>query len=81
MSIDPKGSQDIDDALSIHKLPDGTIRMGCHIADVAHFVKEGSLLDIEARSRGTSVYLSDRRIDMLPAVLSENILFERKEVY
>lgn len=44
-----------------------------HIADVSHFVKEGSVLDLEARARGTTVYLTDGRIDMLPAVLSENL--------
>ena len=44
-----------------------------HIADVSHFVEEGSVLDLEARARGTTVYLTDGRIDMLPAVLSENL--------
>ena len=74
MSIDPKGSQDIDDALSIIRLPNGDLRIGIHIADTDAFVKEGSLLDAEARSRATSVYLSDRRIDMLPAVLAERTI-------
>eukprot|EP01130_Rhizamoeba_saxonica_P015586 TRINITY_DN7040_c0_g1_i6.p1 TRINITY_DN7040_c0_g1~~TRINITY_DN7040_c0_g1_i6.p1 ORF type:complete len:657 (-),score=159.72 TRINITY_DN7040_c0_g1_i6:617-2587(-) len=72
-SIDPPGCQDIDDALSIQELPGNRYRVGVHIADVTHFVKENSLLDVEARSRGTSVYLVDRRIDMLPTVLSERI--------
>eukprot|EP01125_Pyxidicula_operculata_P009607 TRINITY_DN3156_c0_g3_i1.p1 TRINITY_DN3156_c0_g3~~TRINITY_DN3156_c0_g3_i1.p1 ORF type:complete len:1138 (-),score=238.79 TRINITY_DN3156_c0_g3_i1:21-3404(-) len=79
MSIDPIGSQDIDDALSVEKLPNGLYRIGCHIADVTHFVREGSLLDVEARSRGTSVYLSDRRIDMLPALLSEKLCSLREK--
>lgn len=70
-SIDPIGSQDIDDALSVTEAPNGNTLIGCHIADVAYFVKEDTLLDYEARSRSTSVYLADRRIDMLPAILSE----------
>ena len=72
-SIDPPGCQDIDDALSYRKLPDGTLQVGVHIADVAAFVEEGSKLDVEARARGTSVYLPDRRIDMLPTLLSERL--------
>lgn len=72
-SIDPPGCQDIDDALSCRKLPNGNLEVGVHIADVAAFVEEGSKLDIEARARGTSVYLPDRRIDMLPTLLSERL--------
>lgn len=72
MSVDPKGSQDVDDALSAEQLPSGHLRIGVHIADVSAFVREGSLLDAEAQARGTSVYLADRRIDMLPALLSES---------
>jgi DIS3-like exonuclease 1 len=72
MSIDPIGSQDIDDALNVNVLPNGNLQVGVHIADVNAFVKEDSLLDTEARARSTSVYLADRRIDMLPALLSES---------
>ena len=111
MSIDPPGSTDVDDAVSVRRvrlpLPGGGVNGGgvkrgsqtqtgeyeyaddspesnclddefgyevaVHIADVSHFVKEGSVLDLEARARGTTVYLTDSRIDMLPAVLSENL--------
>ncbi|KAL6071315.1 DIS3 mitotic control [Balamuthia mandrillaris] len=69
-SIDPLGCQDIDDALSVRFLNDGKIEIGVHIADVTHFVPHNSLLDIEARARGTSVYLADRRLDMLPSLCS-----------
>ncbi|XP_041372546.1 LOW QUALITY PROTEIN: DIS3-like exonuclease 1 [Gigantopelta aegis] len=72
-SIDPKGCEDVDDTLSVRKLPNGNYELGVHIADVTHFVKPGSLSDMEARSRATSVYLADRRYDMLPAVLSANL--------
>ena len=51
----------------------GMIELGVHIADVSHFVKPGSLTDIEARNRSTSVYLADRRYDMLPPVLSAHL--------
>lgn len=77
-SIDPPGCQDIDDALSYRTLTDPQtgrkiIELGVHIADVAAFVPEGSKLDLEAQARGTSVYLPDRRIDMLPTLLSERL--------
>ena len=51
----------------------GMIELGVHIADVSHFIKPGSLTDIEARNRSTSVYLADRRYDMLPPVLSAHL--------
>ncbi|KYR01012.1 putative mitotic control protein [Tieghemostelium lacteum] len=74
MSIDPLGSKDIDDAISVGYLDgDNLIEIGVHIADVSFFVKEGSALDIEAARRGTTIYLPDRRFDMLPAVLSEDV--------
>eukprot|EP01133_Synstelium_polycarpum_P012478 gene12478-14644_t len=73
MSIDPLGSKDIDDAISIGYPSPGITEIGVHIADVSHFVKAGSPLDAEARRRGTTVYLPDRRYDMLPAVLSEDV--------
>ncbi|GAB1611006.1 DIS3-like exonuclease 1 [Argonauta hians] len=72
-SIDPAGCEDVDDTLSVKRLPDGNIELGVHIADVTYFVKAGSLTDIEARSRSTTVYLADRRYDMLPSVLSSNL--------
>ncbi|KAI8147933.1 hypothetical protein BJV82DRAFT_311773 [Fennellomyces sp. T-0311] len=72
-SIDPPNCQDIDDALSIRDLDNGRIELGVHIADVSYYVKENSLTDLEARSRGTTVYLADRRFDMLPSVLSERV--------
>eukprot|EP01132_Coremiostelium_polycephalum_P001303 gene1303-1645_t len=74
MSIDPLGSKDIDDAISVGYLEGGRIvEIGVHIADVSFFVNEGSALDTEARRRGTTIYLPDRRYDMLPAVLSEDV--------
>ncbi|KAJ6662919.1 hypothetical protein lerEdw1_011123 [Lerista edwardsae] len=72
-SIDPKGCEDVDDALSIGTLPNGNLELGVHIADVTHFVAAGSYTDIEARARATTYYLADRRYDMLPAVLSANL--------
>ncbi|PRP88289.1 DIS3-like exonuclease 1-like [Planoprotostelium fungivorum] len=79
-SIDPKGSQDIDDALSIKRLSNGNLQVGVHIADVTYFVPKGSLLDVEASSRSTTVYLSDRKFDMLPTSLSEDIASLRGKV-
>lgn len=72
-SIDPVGAQDIDDALHAKKLPNGNYEVGVHIADVTHFVKPNSALDHEGASRGTSVYLVDKRIDMLPMLLGTNL--------
>lgn len=72
-SVDPPGCQDIDDAMSIHRLPNGNLELGVHIADVSHFVTHESPLDYEARSRATTVYLVGQRLDMLPAVLSADL--------
>ncbi|GMM54769.1 exosome catalytic subunit [Maudiozyma humilis] len=72
-SIDPPGCVDIDDALHAKKLPNGNYEVGVHIADVTHFVKTGTALDGEGASRGTSVYLVDKRIDMLPMLLGTDL--------
>ena len=91
MSIDPKGCEDVDDALSVRYyipyqiliyiiinnedryLDRDELELGVHIADVSHFVSTGSLADCEAKERSTTVYLADRRYDMLPPILSANL--------
>uniref|UniRef100_A0A182KC56 Protein DIS3 homolog n=1 Tax=Anopheles christyi TaxID=43041 RepID=A0A182KC56_9DIPT len=72
-SVDPPGCTDIDDALHARRLPNGNIEVGVHIADVSHFIRPGSALDREAASRATTVYLVDKRIDMVPELLSSNL--------
>lgn len=72
-SVDPPGCCDIDDALSFRVLDNGNVEIGVHIADVSHFVDPSSSLDQEACSRGTTLYFPDRRFNMLPTLLSENI--------
>ncbi|RMD43859.1 hypothetical protein DV735_g1189, partial [Chaetothyriales sp. CBS 134920] len=72
-SIDPPGCQDIDDALHARQLPNGNFEVGVHIADVSHFVKPNNAMDTEATARGTTVYLVDKRIDMLPMLLGTNL--------
>lgn len=73
MTIDPADAKDFDDALSFHVLENGNYEVGIHIADVSHYVKEGDIIDKEAQERGTSIYLVDRVIPMLPEVLSNDL--------
>src|SRR5207244_2385611 len=70
ITIDPDDARDFDDALSLKKLSNGNLLLGVHIADVSHYVKHGTPLDLEAKERGNSVYLPDRVIPMLPQKLS-----------
>ena len=73
VTIDPVDAKDFDDAISYEKLPNGNFEVGIHIADVSHFVTKGGSIDKEAKERGTSVYLVDRTIPMLPEELSNDI--------
>ena len=73
ITIDPADAKDFDDAISLQKLANGHWEVGVHIADVSHYVKPGSAIDEEAYSRGTSVYLVDRTIPMLPEKLCNNV--------
>jgi len=72
-TIDPEDAKDFDDALSLRKLKDGKWEVGIHIADVTHYVKPDTILDKEAYDRGTSVYLVDRVVPMLPERLSNGV--------
>ena len=72
-TIDPTDAKDFDDALSFRKLENGNYEVGVHIADVTHYVRPGSVVDEEARSRGTSVYLVDRTVPMLPEKLANKL--------
>ncbi|KAF2296667.1 hypothetical protein GH714_001036 [Hevea brasiliensis] len=72
-TIDPFTATDLDDALSVESLPNGTVRVGVHIADVSYFVLPDTALDKEAQSRSTSVYMLRCKLPMLPPLLSENL--------
>ena len=73
LTIDPADAKDFDDAISFRKLEGGNYEIGVHIADVTHYVRPGSVVDEEARSRGTSVYLVDRTVPMLPEKLCNKL--------
>ena len=78
-TIDPADAKDFDDALSIRKVEDGLWEVGVHIADVTHYVRPGSIVDSEALDRGTSVYLVDRTVPMLPERLCNELCSLRPE--
>jgi VacB/RNase II family 3'-5' exoribonuclease len=73
VSIDPPGCTDVDDAFHVRVLDDDVFELGIHIADVTHFLQPGTALDEEALFRSTTVYLVDRRLDMLPSRISEDL--------
>ncbi len=73
ITIDPVDARDFDDAISLVRLENGHWRLGVHIADVSHFVRENTALDREAHARATSVYLPDRVLPMLPEIISNNL--------
>ncbi len=78
-TIDPADAKDFDDALSFRRLENGHVEVGVHIADVSHYVKPGSAIDREAYERGTSVYLVDRTIPMLPEKLCNEVCSLRQD--
>lgn len=72
-TIDPNGSKELDDAIHFKYLEDGRVEIGIHVTDVAHFIKANSLVDREAKKRGTAVYLMNRTVNMLPPRISNDI--------
>jgi len=72
-TIDPTGTQELDDAIHVKELSDGLVEIGIHVADAAHFIKANSLVDREAKKRGTGVYLVNRGVNMLPPRLASEI--------
>nr|XP_056717723.1 exosome complex exonuclease RRP44 [Euleptes europaea] len=79
-SVDPPGCTDIDDALHCRELENGNLEVGVHIADVSHFIRPGNALDQESAKRGTTVYLCEKRIDMVPELLSSDLCSLRSNV-
>ncbi|XP_025053091.1 exosome complex exonuclease RRP44 isoform X1 [Alligator sinensis] len=79
-SVDPPSCTDIDDALHCRALENGNLEVGVHIADVSHFIQPGNALDQESAKRGTTVYLCEKRIDMVPELLSSNLCSLRSNV-
>ncbi len=80
ITIDGEKAQDFDDAVSLHRLNNGNYLLGVHIADVSHYVRPGSPLDLDARRRGTSVYFPDLTLHMLPEVLATELCSLRPRV-